>query len=97
MSEGAQDPNNTPLDSGEEAWLEKLAGLGFELAEGLGLPTVGVDALEVLARCADDEARRILRAGSIFGEVFWEGAVARAWVFSASPSGVRISTGSLYS
>jgi hypothetical protein len=65
----------TRLSEGNAFCLEELIRWAAE-GRGADLPETVLTMVESRLRALDDEARRILRAASVFGEVFWEGGVA---------------------
>ncbi|HWO27050.1 MAG TPA: protein kinase [Kofleriaceae bacterium] len=64
------------LSEGNAFYLEELIRA---VAEGQrdDLPKTVVTMVQSRLRALDDDARRLLRAASVFGEVFWAGAVSR--------------------
>lgn len=72
---------------GNVLYLEELIRA---VAEGRGdaLPESVVAMVEVRLEGLEAEARRLLRAASVFGEVFWEGGVAALLGASLKPSPV---------
>jgi eukaryotic-like serine/threonine-protein kinase len=64
------------LSEGNAFYLEELIRA---VAEGQqdDLPKTVVTMVQARLRALDDDARRILRAASVFGEAFWAGAVSR--------------------
>src|SRR5262249_35465098 len=68
-----------------ERLVRQAAGNAFYLEEliravaedkGDALPETGLAMVEARLGSLAGEARRVLRAGSVFGEVFWEGGLA---------------------
>jgi len=64
------------LSGGNAFYLEELIRAAAEGQRG-DLPETLVTMVQVRLDALDDDARRILRAASVFGEVFWSGAVAQ--------------------
>jgi hypothetical protein len=60
---------------GNAFYLEELIRAVVE-GRGQSLPETVVAMVQSRLQALDDETRRILRAASIFGEVFWDGGVA---------------------
>jgi tetratricopeptide (TPR) repeat protein len=63
------------LSEGNAFYLEELIRWAAE-GQGDHLPETVVAMVQSRLGALDDESRRLLRAASIFGEVFWTGAVA---------------------
>ena len=63
------------LSEGNAFYLEELIRWTAE-SKGSDLPETVVAMVESRLGALDDEARRLLRAASVFGEVFWAGGVA---------------------
>ncbi len=64
------------LAEGNAFYLEELIRATAEGQRG-DLPETVVTMVQARLDALDDDARRILRAASVFGEVFWAGAVAQ--------------------
>jgi eukaryotic-like serine/threonine-protein kinase len=64
------------LSEGNAFYLEELIRATAEGQRG-DLPETVVTMVQARLAALDDDARRILRAASIFGEIFWPGAVAQ--------------------
>ena len=64
------------LSEGNAFYLEELIRATAEGQRG-DLPETLVTMVQARLAALDDDARRILRAAAIFGEVFWSGALAR--------------------
>jgi len=64
------------LSEGNAFYLEELIRAAAEGQRG-DLPETLVTMVQARLAALDDGARRILRAPSVFGEVFWSGAVAQ--------------------
>src|SRR5262245_56655376 len=64
------------LSEGNAFYLEELIRAAAE-GKSSHLPETVVAMVQARLDVLDDEARRILRAASVFGEVFWAGAVTR--------------------
>jgi tetratricopeptide (TPR) repeat protein len=63
------------LSEGNAFYLEELIRWAAE-GQGAELPVTVVAMVQSRLAVLEDESRRLLRAASIFGEVFWTGAVA---------------------
>jgi hypothetical protein len=64
------------LSEGNAFYLEELIRATAEGQRG-DLPETVVTMVQARLAALDDDARRILRAASVFGEVFWPGAIAQ--------------------
>ncbi|HZF53884.1 MAG TPA: protein kinase [Polyangiaceae bacterium] len=62
--------------SGHPFLLEELVRAAAEGRDAREVPETALAMVQARIEGLDPEARRILRAGSIFGEVFWQGALA---------------------
>jgi hypothetical protein len=65
------------LAAGNAFYLEELIRAVAEGHDAAGLPESVLAMAQARFEALDDEAREHLRAASVVGEVFWEGAVAR--------------------
>jgi tetratricopeptide (TPR) repeat protein len=75
------------LSEGNAFYLEELIRATAEGQRG-DLPDTLVTMVQARLGALDDGARRILRAASVFGEVFWPGAVARLLGVALRPTGM---------
>jgi serine/threonine protein kinase/tetratricopeptide (TPR) repeat protein len=64
------------LSEGNAFYLEELIRVAAE-GQRSDLPETVVTMVQARLGALDDDARRILRAAAVFGEVFWPGAVAQ--------------------
>jgi tetratricopeptide (TPR) repeat protein len=64
------------LAEGNAFYLEELIRAAHE-RQGEALPETVVAMVQSRLSALDDEMRRLLRAASVFGEVFWDGGLAR--------------------
>jgi eukaryotic-like serine/threonine-protein kinase len=70
------------LSEGNAFYLEELIRAAAEGRRG-DLPETVVAMVQSRLDALDDDGRRVLRAASVFGEVFWSGAVA--WLLGSAP------------
>src|SRR5262249_27277704 len=76
------------LSEGNAFYLEELIRAAVEGQRG-DLPETVVAMVQSRFDALDDEARRILRAASVLGEVFWAGAVARLLGIARRATGIE--------
>jgi hypothetical protein len=82
------------LSEGNAFYLEELIRWTAE-GKGPHVPETVVAMVESRLGALDDEARRLLRAASVFGEVFWVGGVAALVGGEARRSGITASLAAL--
>jgi eukaryotic-like serine/threonine-protein kinase len=83
------------LSEGNAFYLEELLRWAAEGKSG-ELPDTVVAMVQARLAALDDESRRVLRAASVFGEVFWPGAVAALLGGAERTSWVRDKLGTLH-
>jgi tetratricopeptide (TPR) repeat protein len=76
------------LSEGNAFYLEELIRATAE-GQHEDLPETVVTMVQSRLGALDDDARRILRAASVFGEVFWIGALAQLLGLAQRATGVR--------
>ncbi|HWO26538.1 MAG TPA: protein kinase [Kofleriaceae bacterium] len=75
------------LSEGNAFYLEELIRAAAEGQEE-NLPETVVAMVQSRIGAIDDDARRILRAAAIFGEVFWPGAIAKLHGIASPTTGI---------
>ncbi len=75
------------LSEGNAFYLEELIRAAAE-AQRSDHPETVVAMVQARLDALDDDARRILRAASVLGEVFWAGAVAQLLGGAGTPAGL---------